>query len=207
MQLNGFDRIAWAYDFLAGTVFGRAMERSQVTYLSEIQPGSRVLILGGGTGWIIARLLSIRPDCEVTYIDASGRMIGKARRRLIEPAKVRLIHGTEDDIPPGSTFDVVITHFYLDMFPKNHLAHLVGKIGGFIPGRTQWIATDFVGNEKFWQRIMLLVMYKFFHLTAGIQSNSLPDWNRSLREAGWVKSESRFFYSRFIESAVYRRNG
>ena len=51
MKRTGWDRIARIYDRLARLVYGRQIVRAQVDLLEHISPGSRVLIVGGGTGW------------------------------------------------------------------------------------------------------------------------------------------------------------
>ena len=64
MKLNGFDSIASIYDPIARLFFGNSITESQATFLSEI-PVGKVLILGGGSGWIATEVLSAQPFCSV----------------------------------------------------------------------------------------------------------------------------------------------
>ncbi len=51
--MNGFNRIAGVYDFLAKLVFGKHIRRSQEHFLKMVIQQNKVLVLGGGSGWIL----------------------------------------------------------------------------------------------------------------------------------------------------------
>ncbi len=203
-MLNGFDKIAFVYDFLAKLVFGRNIIDAQKYFLSKIKSHSNVLILGGGTGWLLAKLLKAKPNCEVWYIEASAKMITRSRNRIVHGQAVHFIHGTENDIPKTIKFDAVITNFYLDLFSSLSLPVVINKIQSSLKPGSLWIVTDFVTNQKWWQEAMLKIMYWFFRLTCGIASTGLPPWHTLIGEAGFVKVRSKFFYKNFIEAAVWQ---
>lgn len=202
MPLNGFDNIAWLYDSLARLVFGDRLMRAQTAFLHRIKPGSRVLILGGGTGAIVSELLVLQPDCHITFVDASQAMLKRARRRLRESSDIEYIHGTENSIPDRHPFDVVITAFYLDMFTDDQLSAIIPHIGRNLTKPALWLVADFCSKDTLWKRIVLSAMYTFFRLTTGIAAKSLPDWNRTLIRNGWTKLES-WTKDGFIEGAIY----
>ncbi|WP_141765680.1 class I SAM-dependent methyltransferase, partial [Hymenobacter coccineus] len=83
-RLSGnFDRIAWCYDALAGLVFGGSLRAAQRAALDGLPAGApRVLILGGGTGWVLGEVLRRRPGATVLYLEASGPMLARATARL-----------------------------------------------------------------------------------------------------------------------------
>jgi len=202
MKSNDFDKIASVYDRLARLVFGKSIVESQQFFLNKIPEGSRILILGGGSGWILAKLFEARPDVEVCYIEASKNMISLAKVRLENDQRVQFINGTEDDIP-DQLFDIVITNFYLDLFDEQALKSVLQKIKTSLSSNVQWLVTDFV-NQNWWQHLMLKLMYLFFKATTKIEANKLPDWNRAVTEVGGVKKNSKFFYRGFVETVVYQ---
>jgi len=204
VDLNRFDRIAFMYDFLAKLVFGRSIVDSQKYFLNRIEDGSSVLILGGGTGWLLADLLKVKPNCEVWYIEASARMIGLAKAKTDTKYQVHFIHGTEQDIPTIVKFNVVITNFYFDMFTDNSLTQTIDQIRTSLKPRALWIVTDFVDNNRWWQKLLLRIMYAFLRITCSLENQRLPDWNRLVCENGLVKIDSRSFYKDFIETTVYQ---
>jgi len=202
MELGGFDKIASMYDGLARLVFGESIRQAQTCFLNDIPPQSKVLILGGGSGWLLTQLLRLKPECEIWYIEASEKMIELAKA-TVNSNHIHFIYGTEDSIPTLIQFDVVITAFYLDLFTEKSLGVVVKKIQNKVKPDGIWLVTDFVGNKKWWQNILLGMMYRFFRVLCGIEAVGLPNWNQSLVSQDLVKRKSRFFYRAFIESTVY----
>lgn len=202
-RLNGFDRIAWFYDPLAQLVFGSRLTDAQATYLHHLIPGSRILILGGGTGAILEMVLKRQPDCRITYIDSSVAMLRRTQQRRLK-GSIQYIHGDENSIPQ-SNYDAVITPFYLDMFTEPGLAIAIRRISTRMTPKALWIAAEFYPTERLWGRFLLVVMYAFFRITAGIKAKSLPDWRSALEQNGWVESESQT--DGFIGSAIFRQQG
>jgi ubiquinone/menaquinone biosynthesis C-methylase UbiE len=183
-------------------VFGKSIIESQQFFLGEIQEHARVLILGGGSGWLLSELLRIKPNCEVWYIDASEKMIALSRQKNPEH-RVHFIHGTELDIPVAIRFDAVITNFYLDLFTNDQLKKAVERIQSSLNAGALWIVTDFV-DGKWWQRMMLGVMYWFFRILCQIESQRLPEWSELMENAGIKEMESKFFYGDFIKTARFQ---
>lgn len=199
--MNDFNRIAFIYDRLAKLVFGNSIVESQRYFLNRIPNHVEILILGGGTGWILTELLRVKPDVKVCYIEASSKMISMARTKI--NSSIQFIHGTENDIPERSQFDVVITNFYLDLFTDESMGQALTKIKKTLRPGGQWIATDFV-NTNCWQDLMLKVMYSFFRMSTNIEARKLPHWNTALGESGGRKTESNFHYKGFIETSLFQ---
>ena len=203
MKSNDFDRIAFAYDRLTKLVFGRSIIDSQKFFLNRIPERSTILILGGGTGWILTELFKIRNDVTVCYIEASEKMIMIAKEKSANDDRVQFIHGTEIDIPSDHKFDCVITNFYLDLFTNESLHVASSKIKKSLSPKAQWIATDFLENQ-WWQKLMLQAMYFFFRLTCNIGSRKLPQWNKAIQVAGGLEVDSKKFYREFIQASIFQ---
>lgn len=202
--MNGFDRVAPVYDKLARLVFGKAITRAQTRFLSEIDSNSEVLILGGGTGWLLAGLVASKPDCRVTYIDASEKMIDMAQEKIRGyEHSVSFIHGTEREIPSASTYDVVITNFYLDLFNMHSCRAVCGLIRSHCRPGSWWLACDFV-NRTWWHGALLKTMYIFFRFTAGLGTVHLPDWQTHIKDTGFTEIGAQYYTGKFICSALYR---
>ena len=202
--MNNFDSVARIYDGLSNLIFGKAMRRAQTSYLSDIRPGANVLILGGGTGWLLSDLSEVNPTCKVWYIDASAKMIELSREvTQNSPQEIVFIHGTEDSIPPGTTFDAVITNFYLDLFTRESCMSVIRKIRPVIRANGIWLVSDFL-NTTWWHSAMLAVMYRFFKLTCDIEASALPQWKNLLEENAFTEDKSHDFFGGFIKSAVFR---
>jgi ubiquinone/menaquinone biosynthesis C-methylase UbiE len=209
-----FDRIAPYYDRLAGLVFGRSIRRAQRHFLDHIPPGARVLVVGGGTGWLLVDLLKRPEVTHVTYLEASAVMLRLAQQkvqRLPVPPKatIRYTHGNERALPPGDRYDVLITNFVLDMYAGVALDQLMQRLLAHLQPGGCWLFTDFEFSERKrhrgWQRAMTGGMYAFFRVTAGITRQALPPYHRRFTALGLRLVKEKRFYGDFIVSRVYCR--
>jgi SAM-dependent methyltransferase len=110
-----------------------------------VEDGERVLDIGCGTGNLLAALQASFPRAELTGIDPSRALLGKARGRS-ELEAVELIEAGAETLPlPGERFDRVLSLLVLQEFPDPQAAlsemRRVVKPGGTIAG-CQW---DFNG--------------------------------------------------------------
>lgn len=202
MTGKGFDYIAPVYDGLAALVFGNRLRRAQEYFLPEITTASHVLIMGGGTGHILQTLAGLNRAMEIYYVEASARMLHRARRRATHPLTIHWIQGTQDDIPAGLSFDVIITPFFLDMF-DHELPVVMNRLEQHTHADTRWLATDFV-QHRWWHGLMLRVMYIFFGWTTGLSTRRLPAWEQYFK-LHWREMGRAWYYGRFITTIQYRK--
>jgi spermidine synthase len=65
-----FNNSAWFYDGLSRLVYGNALVEAQVYLLQFIRPNSKILIAGGGTGWILEELAKLHPEgLKIAYVE------------------------------------------------------------------------------------------------------------------------------------------
>src|SRR5436853_3031911 len=106
--MAGYDNVAWFYDHLAAVVYGRALLRAQQYLADAIPPGARVLIAGGGTGWILEKMAAVHPSgLIIVYTEPSEKMMAKARRRPCGSNTVTFVNAQVEHIPATQHFDVV----------------------------------------------------------------------------------------------------
>jgi len=199
MKLNRFNSIAPYYDRLAAVVFGNSIRKSQTYYFNRIPENAKVLVIGGGTGWWLGQLQKENPQCKIWFIEASSEMLSRAQKKFLE--NTIFIHGTEEDIPPIQ-FDVVITHFFLDMFDDEKMKQLIKTISASLSISGIWLIADFV-NIRFWHRSLLFLMYRFFRMLGVLQLNTLGDWDTIMLNQNFNCEQETHFYGGFIKSAIY----
>lgn len=200
----GFDFLAPYYDGLARFFIGKDIVHAQLHFLNSFNECKQLLILGGGSGWILEPLCAACPELQIDYIDVSPKMIKAARENSGNHAHVNFIQGTENDIP-NRLYDGVITNFYLDLFEERSLNNVMDKIRISLTHSALWLVTDFV-QEKAWHKMMLWTMYRFFRITARIEATHLPDWQNNMIGAGHTLCETGEFKNGFIKSNLYRVN-
>jgi len=123
---NKYDSIAGIYDILSRLVFGKVLQRSQAGLLKWMSPESRVLIVGGGTGWILERIAADHPaGLDIVYVEASAKMVALSRKRKSGENTVTFICLPIEEY----TFTCLIT-FCL----RRQRIYLTSCIVGFVPG-------------------------------------------------------------------------
>lgn len=200
--MKNFDWIAPIYDQAARAVFGRSMIDSQTTFFDRILDHGEILIVGGGTGWVLPELFSRKPGCRVVYIDSSPAMIRKAQQQSLQghcEFKCALAHQL-----PDRSFDAIVTNFFLDVLNDPSLIEWVRRAGKQLRPGGIWIVTEFEQTKSAWHHALLAIMYTFFRWTCGIEATALPDWKGAFATNRIALSEERHHYSSFIRSCLYR---
>lgn len=208
-KLVGFDQVAWFYDALAALVFGAALRAAQRAALRGLPAGApHVLILGGGTGWVLVEVLRRVPAATVLYLEASPKMLARARARLLwelpqATGRVEFRHGTQTALQPTERFGTIVTFFVLDCIPLADLGTaLVQLRAAQCPG-TPWLVADFRPARHGWRHWLLRSMYTFFHLTTGLHAQEMPDLRTALGRVGLTAGQPQLFFGGAIEALIF----
>ncbi|HEV7379176.1 MAG TPA: class I SAM-dependent methyltransferase, partial [Dyadobacter sp.] len=117
MMKNNYDPIATRYDWLSRIVFRQNLVLSQTCLLQHIPPQSSILIVGGGTGWILSELTKTQATgLEITYIEISEKMINLAKKHNTGKNEVEFVHTAIENYTSNKTFDIILTAFLFDNF-------------------------------------------------------------------------------------------
>lgn len=191
---NDFNFVAPFYDLLVRLVFGKKLWEAQKTHLHLVEKGSSVLVLGGGTG----RILEWLPDCKITYIDASKKMIEKAKKR----GAANFICSDFLAYESTETFDWIICPFFLDCFEDKEFDLVVRKIEGLLNPNSKMIVTDFKADAA-GQRLIVRSMILFFRVFARLGSKKLLEIQHRLEASGFLKRKSEAFSGGLIFSSLF----
>ncbi|MBD2701988.1 class I SAM-dependent methyltransferase [Spirosoma sp. BT702] len=195
-MFDGFDLVAPVYDALATLVFGRRLQRAQVVWLHQIPADASILIVGGGTGWLLQQVLMHCQPRQVLYLETSRQMVNRAVRRIIKSRQIGSVEfriGDEQTLQSDERYDVVMTPFLLDLFTEETLrSRMIPQLRNVLKPDGQWHVTDFVQPNSRWQKGLLWLMIRFFRLTARIETKQLADWQAIMNESGLaVQQRSR----------------
>jgi ubiquinone/menaquinone biosynthesis C-methylase UbiE len=166
---RNYDSIAFIYDRLAGLVYGRALRDAQIYLVQTIPANAHVLILGGGTGWILEEIAKVHPGgLVIDYVDASAKMTALAAKRNYRQNQVNFITARVEELEHGvKQYDVVITPFLLDNFTDEMLGEIFPVIDKHLSNNGVWLYADFRNTDVAWQRSMLKIMYVFCMFSLG----------------------------------------
>lgn len=200
----GYDNTIWFYERLSKLVFGQAQVKAQEHFLNWIEPGSNILIIGGGTGQILESISRIHPSgLHITYVEVSPKMMTLSRKRNVEHNEVDFITNDIAQITFSRRFDVVITAFLFDNFSNEELAAIFPQINHWVNPGGLWLDTDFQLTGPVWQKLMLKSMYFFFGLMKAVKVNKLPDAQGVFKQYSMLASKT--FYGEFIYARAYQK--
>ncbi|MGA0558567.1 class I SAM-dependent methyltransferase [Larkinella sp. VNQ87] len=204
---SGFDGIASFYDFLSRLVFGNALLKAQSRWLDLLPARSTILIFGGGTGWLLARLLATCDPRKIIYLDASPKMISMSRKRVKDDPRVDFRIGTETSVRSNDRVDVVITPFILDLFSENRLKNrILPPLLTALRPNGWWLCSDFLPPRRGWQRLLLWSQYRFFRTVSRIEARNLPNWVGMLNDS-LTPGDIQPFFGGMIGSGYWQKIG
>jgi ubiquinone/menaquinone biosynthesis C-methylase UbiE len=210
MPHNNYDPIAGSYDFLSRLFFGRAEVNAQVELLRYIGPGSRILVVGGGTGWILEKLAAIHPSgLRITYIESSVNMMALTRKRNWRQNEVALVQLPVERFVTDEEYDCILTGFLFDNFSPESAAAAFHILNSLLKNGGYWLFADFhyrKGEGKLWQSLMLRTMYWSARLVCKVDARELPDTEPLFAAAGYRQAHVSFHYGRFIKSIAYEKD-
>ena len=204
---TGFDGIAPFYDALSRLVFGNSLREAQAHWLGSVPKKADILVLGGGSGWLLSRILAVCDPQTVLYIDASPVMISLARTKVNNDSRVDFRVGTETAIRASDRVHILFTPFVLDLFTEERLqTQILPRLLDCLHNHGYWFCCDFDQPVFWWQRLLLWAQYRFFRTLSHIEAHQLPNWLTllnslpSLRQGG-----SKAFFGKMILSGYWQK--
>ena len=206
------DGLARWYRLLEYAGFGRSLERRRTAFLARMTTARRVLVLGDGDGRFLSAFLRSNRFAEVDSVDNSAAMLALARGRVgkADAARVRFHHA---DVrrwqPPPVSYDLIVTHFFLDCFPDAVLQPLVTRLAAFAAPGARWVVSEFrqpVDGLAAWHaRAWLAGLYAFFRITTGLRVRRLPEHAASLEAVGFHLEREVVAHFGLLTSQLWRR--
>jgi ubiquinone/menaquinone biosynthesis C-methylase UbiE len=204
---SNYDNSAGFYDGLSRMIFGKALVKAQVYLLQFIPANSKILIVGGGTGWILEEIAKVHPSgLDITYVEISENMLSLSRKRDVGDNRVAFINDAIENVKPDQDYDVTITAFLFDNFTQDALPVAFEHIHRALKPKGLWLCTDFQITGALWQRTLLKSMYLFFKLLCGIDTTTLPDIEGQFVEHHYKAKSAKAFFADFILSTLYQKS-
>jgi ubiquinone/menaquinone biosynthesis C-methylase UbiE len=201
---TNYDKIAGSYDLISRAVYGKALVSAQVCLLQYVPANSRVLIVGGGTGWILEEIAQIHSGLTIDYVESSAKMIALSEKKDHGTNHINFINLPAEDYITEERYDVILTPFFFDNFKTDKIQLLFAKLNTLLKQEGRWLYVDFVDNGRFWQKLLLKTMYLFFKITTGIETQELINMNPFF-DPRYHKIIELLHYHNFIRSVVYQK--
>lgn len=206
---NNYDAAAWFYDALAQLVFGKALVKAQRFLIQYIKPKTNILIVGGGTGWILEEIARVQTSTlKITYVEISGRMIDLSKKRHYLQNELTFIHTAIEDCKLVQQYDVILTPFLFDNFNEKHIQVVFSRLHQSLKPNGLWLMADFQVQDNYkslWQKAFLQMMYLFFGLLCGVETKKLVKIKPYFINKNYAALKEKLFYGGFIISKVYQK--
>jgi ubiquinone/menaquinone biosynthesis C-methylase UbiE len=200
-----YNNSAWFYDRLSRMVYGRALVNAQIFLLQYIPPNASILIVGGGTGWILDEITKLHPSgLKITYVEVAPNMMAQSKKRNIGNNRVVFINDAIEKISLKSDFDIVITPFLFDNFTEQTLRQVFNHLHPKLTLGGLWLNCDFQLTGRWWQAVLLNSMFLFFKAVCNIEASKLADIEKQFEGHGYKVIAQQIFYGDFIVSKVYK---
>jgi len=153
--------------------------------------------LGGGTGAAALNILRKVPEVQITYLEKSRQMIALAEKHLAD-FEVNFINEPYEHHTGTTQFDVVVAHFFFDLFNATELKKMVAACRLNLQDGGVLIVADFekTGSPltRLWQEPIIWTMHRFFGCVSKLQSKNLKPIFQVIKEAGFcLRSEEKRF--------------
>jgi ubiquinone/menaquinone biosynthesis C-methylase UbiE len=210
MSKTTFDLVASFYPLLERSVFGSKLSRARRSFISRATEGRKILLIGEGNGRFLFEVVKQTSSASITVVDSSIRMLAAASRRIANvncSSRVELIHSDilEWGVAAGS-YDRIVTHFFLDLFPPDRIRRVVEKISQLAMEDCLWINVDFTSeSQSLPQKFLMWTQYRFFRIFARIEAPRLFDAGTLIRNANWEILETRWLDSGLISASLLSR--
>lgn len=207
-MLNNYDKIARHYDTLSRLVFFKSQVNAQINQLQYIQENSHVLIVGGGTGWILEELSKIYTGLKIVYVEISAKMIALSQKRNYKNNHVEFVNLGIEDFKTDLLFDVILTPFLFDNFAEQRAAEVFGQLSEYLKKDGLWFLVDFSLNKtngSWWKWLLIRSMYGFFKLLGIVEAHKLIDMNPYFFKANYRIVDERLYYGGFIKATILRK--
>ena len=203
-----YNNSTWFYDPASKLIYGKSLIQAQAFLLRFIPAKSKILIVGGGTGWILAEIAKIHPSgLKITYVEIAPKMMALSKKRDAGNNDIDFINDAIENVDLQNGYDVIITPFLFDNFTEDNFQKIFGHIHPALKPNALWLNTDFRPTGKWWQNILLGSMFLFFRLICRIEAKKLPGIQATFVKYGYLAIEQRSFFGDFILSSAYRNAG
>ena len=186
-----FDTLAPYYRTMEFLSAGGKLQECRTAFLEEIPEPRHILLAGEGHGRFLPLCVARFPQAHITVIDSSAAMLEIARSKVdsdnVDFHQVDILEWTG----PVASFDLIVTHFFLDCFPPAELSTVIARLATAATPEASWLIADFQVPDgraaSIRSRIILRLLYTFFRLVTDLRASSLAPAEDDLEKAGFTR--------------------
>jgi len=204
-----FDRIARSYRWLEYFSFGQALERCRFYRIPQLVSARRALVFGDGDGRFLARLLAANPTLHADVVDQSSAMLRLLQARTAAAGagdRICIHQADARAFTPTGTYDLVVTHFFLDCFTTEEVKSLVQRILPHLAPDARLLVSEFAipgGLAALPAKSIVASLYAAFRVLTGLQIHMLPDYAATFTHSGLALQDRKPFLAELLISELW----
>ncbi len=191
-----FDPLARHYRWMERVLAGETLQQARIAWLDRASDAKTALILGEGNGRFLVPFLEANRRATAVCADASREMLRRAERAATKIGHSHRVEFLQCDVlnwhPPERTFDLIVTHFFLDCFTEEQLARLIPRFARAARPGCLWLLADFQIPSGRVRRIRATIihrmMYLFFRLTTQLPARRVTPPDGLLQQQGFRRA-------------------
>jgi SAM-dependent methyltransferase len=194
MTQPNFDPIARPYRWLEYLTLGPTLQRCRTHYLPTLLNRQSALVIGDGDGRFLAQLIAQNPHLQTDAVDTSATMLQLLRQNCeaASPNPHLRTHQTDAlHFQPTTTYDLIVTHFFLDCLTQPELESLITNLTPHLRPRALWLISDFRippdGPMHHPAKLLVQTLYFAFRILTGLRTTRLPDHTIPLTRVGLTR--------------------
>lgn len=204
-----YDNIALWYDSLSKLIFLGSQQRIQRKLITSLKDGDRMLIIGGGSGWILEDINRLyRQNIEITYIEQSGKMLEMTKKRHFNPLAVNMIQANIFEYSLLGEYNIIFTPFIFDHFNLQESQILFDKLDFHLTKGGLWLHTDFTYDSrygKWWKQLYMSAIFLFFKWVIGLKNKTLTNIEPIFLKKNYHCTYKKYTYMKFIQGSIWKK--
>jgi ubiquinone/menaquinone biosynthesis C-methylase UbiE len=209
-----FDVLAPHYRWMEFVLAGEKLQRCRTAFLDRISAPQNILIWGEGNGRFLVECRRKWGDAQIVCADASEKMLALANERIercgLNASGIDFVRADVLEWEPlKKTFDVIVTHFFLDCFDAKQLQQIVDKLAFAALPNASWLLADFqtplIGLQRWRAELILKVMYLFFRVATRLPAQRLTSPNSYLTSNDFFLLERQVSEWGLLHSDLWER--
>ena len=206
-----FDKVARIYRWAEYIALGPLLRKTREQFLPHILQATQALVLGDGDGRFASALLRRSSSVNVHAIDGSSAMLDLLLTRCQSDRtddRLSLQRAEISRASLPSSFDLIVTHFFLDCLTQWELEHLCARIAQLSDPGTLWLLSDFGlpprGLTRLLARAYIRLLYLGFRVFTGLRPQHLPSPQQALERSGFRLLSRKQRLSGFLYSELWQ---
>jgi len=206
---KGFNALAPIYDSIVKLIFGNSINSLQTQILKGFDSKDSCLIIGGGSGKILAQAIEANLAKNYFYAELSSAMIEKTKAKTF-PETIDISYSDNWKDWGGNSFDYVILPFVLDCYTEIEISTWLQELKDSLMLNARIIFIDFNNEPAFayqpslWKSTFIKMLYVFFGLTTAIKAKYLAPFNKLFERQNFQTEKRKHIYNGWVQAVVWK---